>query len=61
MLKILSVAAIRRPAGYWNSLDNQRLFLESVGKELGVKKLSDWYQITANQLKVQGGAALFNT
>jgi hypothetical protein len=45
------------PQSYWKNEDNQRKFLEVVGKELGVKKLDDWYKVIAK--KVTNGRSSF--
>jgi hypothetical protein len=34
------------PHNYWNSLKNQRQFMDWAGKELKVKEMSDWYKVT---------------
>jgi hypothetical protein len=31
---------------FWESHTNQRMFLEWAGKQLGIKELSDWYNVT---------------
>eukprot|EP01114_Cavostelium_apophysatum_P023739 TRINITY_DN9046_c0_g1_i1.p1 TRINITY_DN9046_c0_g1~~TRINITY_DN9046_c0_g1_i1.p1 ORF type:complete len:1029 (-),score=223.52 TRINITY_DN9046_c0_g1_i1:186-3272(-) len=38
----------------------QKLLLESIGKQLGVKKLSDWTGITTTQVAQAGGKRLLN-
>jgi hypothetical protein len=45
-------------AGYWTNLENQRNFLNSLGKKLGIKDLTDWYAITRKQICENGGASL---
>jgi len=34
------------PVGFWKEISNQRIFFDSLGKELAVKKLEDWYNIS---------------
>lgn len=46
------------PAGHWDDTANQRDFFASVGSELGVKELDDWYNVTATQLHARGGSGL---
>jgi hypothetical protein len=41
---------VRVPADYWNDDNNQRSHLESVGKELGIKELDDWYKVSATEI-----------
>ena len=35
------------PRNYWDSVDNQKKFVEWAGKELGINEMSDWYKVTA--------------
>lgn len=44
-----------KPLGYWNSLKNQRDFLEKVGKELNIKTLDDWYEKNVSDVTEKGG------
>jgi hypothetical protein len=37
----------RIPTNYWSTLENQRQFLDSVAKQLGIKEMSDWYKVSA--------------
>ena len=30
----------------WNDVDNQKKFIIWAGKELGIKEMSDWYNVT---------------
>ena len=34
------------PKHYWDSLENQRKFIEWAGKELQIKEMSDWYNVS---------------
>ena len=34
------------PNGFWNDVDNQRAFLTWAAKQLNVKDISDWYNVT---------------
>jgi hypothetical protein len=34
------------PKHFWNDDKNKRIFLDWAGKQLGVKELKDWYNIT---------------
>ena len=31
---------------YWDDINNQRKFVEWVGKELKIKEMSDWYNVS---------------
>jgi hypothetical protein len=42
-------------SGYWDNLQNQRKFLDAVGKELNFQRLDDWYRIDAKVLMEKGG------
>ncbi len=33
------------PKHFWDSKENQKWFLESARKELGIKEMQDWYDI----------------
>ena len=44
------------PISYWNSIDNQKDFLQNViGKKLNINEYKDWYDITLQQIKDHGG------
>src|SRR5689334_11130136 len=34
------------PDGFWNDIKNVRKYMDWAGKELGVKEMSDWYNIS---------------
>ena len=40
------------PNFYWEDVNNQRKFLDWVGKELGIKEFSDWYKVRFEVEKV---------
>ena len=35
---------------YWEDIDNVRTFLDYAAKQLGIRELQDWYQVTQQQL-----------
>src|SRR5438128_2224085 len=39
------------PRGYWNDEDNQRNYLDKIGRELGVKEMDDWYNVSVDEVK----------
>ncbi len=45
----------RRPAGYWNNLDNQRRFFDDLAKQLKIQHPQDWYNITIETVLNSGG------
>ena len=36
----------RTQPNYWNRLENQRKFMDWAGKELKIKDMSDWYNVS---------------
>jgi hypothetical protein len=34
------------PRNYWDSIDNQKNFMEWAGKQLNIKEMSDWYSVS---------------
>ena len=47
--------------GYWNDIDNRRIYLEWLGNELGFKQPEDWYALTHDDFKRTGGGGMFRT
>lgn len=43
---------------YWSIPENQKIFLDSFAKTIGIQKLSDWGNVTTNQLRSHGGSSL---
>ncbi len=48
------------PQRYWHNKENQRHFLEQLGKELDVHTLDDWYNVMSHHIKQKGGAGLLD-
>ncbi len=48
----------RTPSGYWNSVSNQRSFLDSLGKSLNITSHEEWYKVTIAKVYEHGGASL---
>lgn len=44
-----------RGYSYWKNYKNVNILLESIGKEIGIKKLEDWYKVTKKQIYKHGG------
>jgi hypothetical protein len=47
----------KAPKDFWNNKDNQRKFLDWLGKELGFKEMSDWYKVRVEDI-LQHGAGI---
>eukprot|EP01118_Nematostelium_gracile_P010561 TRINITY_DN3656_c0_g1_i6.p1 TRINITY_DN3656_c0_g1~~TRINITY_DN3656_c0_g1_i6.p1 ORF type:complete len:404 (+),score=92.95 TRINITY_DN3656_c0_g1_i6:77-1288(+) len=39
------------PNGYWGDINNQRAAIKQFGKEMGYKRMEDWYQTSAKKLE----------
>ena len=48
------------PKEHWEKKDNQRYYLEWLGKQLGISQLEDWYRVTAKVIQCNGGAVLLD-
>ncbi len=46
--------------GYWDDIENQRSFMEELGKKLHVTNPSDWYLLNPTTLKRFGGEVLLD-
>jgi len=44
-----------KPVSFWRSLDNQREYLDWLGKELKFTRMEDWYKITGKDFARNGG------
>ena len=43
---------------FWNEKENQRQYMDWLGKELGFEKMEDWYKITHRNMLNNGGTGL---
>lgn len=50
----------RVPHEFWDSLENQWRFLEWLGREMGVRRLEDWYRVTIKDVARHGGDRLLS-
>ena len=48
----------RLPQGYWNSIENQREFLDYVANKFDIKSDSDWSKVTTDDIRALGGRQL---
>eukprot|EP01114_Cavostelium_apophysatum_P021760 TRINITY_DN7678_c1_g1_i3.p1 TRINITY_DN7678_c1_g1~~TRINITY_DN7678_c1_g1_i3.p1 ORF type:complete len:362 (-),score=85.74 TRINITY_DN7678_c1_g1_i3:265-1350(-) len=46
------------PRNYWADPKNRRSFFEDIAKGCNVKERSDWYRVSKNEIKRQGGSRL---
>lgn len=51
----------RVPNGFWRRRKNRYRFLDTLGRELGYKRLSDWYNLTREAVREAGGSALLSS
>jgi hypothetical protein len=47
-----------KPKHYWESDDNQREFMDQLGKQLGFKDMDDWYNLTLHEIDENRGSGL---
>lgn len=40
----------RAPEGWWDKMDNQRMFLEAFAAARGMKSMNDWYNVDFDSL-----------
>ena len=50
----------KRERSFWNSVENQRNFLDDLFKKLKFKSLDDWSYLSATDLRKYGGGSLLN-
>jgi hypothetical protein len=43
----------KTPRGFWADIKNQRRFLQSVGKKIGVMSMEDWYRVELKSIATQ--------
>ncbi len=46
------------PQGHWNSVANQRSFLDHIATKLNITSLEGWFQVTTTKVQHLGGAML---
>ena len=46
------------PNGFWDRAANQKMFMDSVGKDLSLKSLSEWQNVTKATIIEKGGRGL---
>eukprot|EP01114_Cavostelium_apophysatum_P019887 TRINITY_DN6524_c0_g1_i1.p1 TRINITY_DN6524_c0_g1~~TRINITY_DN6524_c0_g1_i1.p1 ORF type:complete len:431 (+),score=67.85 TRINITY_DN6524_c0_g1_i1:54-1346(+) len=50
----------RFSSGHWKNIRNQRSYLDSISKKLGVKHWEDWYHIGYDEIIENGGSSLLD-
>ena len=40
---------IRIPSDFWDSMSNQKEFMDDLGSKLEIKTFEDWYQVNMNE------------
>ena len=50
----------RVPSNYWNDSANRHRYLVWLGKQMGYRRPSDWYNLTAEDVIRSGGASVFD-
>lgn len=48
----------RVPKGHWDVKENQREFMNWLGKELGFEQMDDWYKLSLKEIQEKGGSTL---
>jgi len=48
------------PNGFWHDPENRRRYLVWLGRELGIKRYEDWYDVTQDKLEKRYGAGLLD-
>ena len=48
------------PHNYWNSIENQKLYLDYLYQKLNFKSLEDFYQLNYSVILAEGGSGLLN-
>jgi hypothetical protein len=50
----------RAPAGWWSDPSNQRSFFDWAFKQLSLRSMGDWYNVTFGDIRRIGGGGLLN-
>lgn len=45
---------------YWNSMDNQKKFMNELAMKLEIKKPSDWGKVTKKEIYELGGGSMLS-
>ncbi len=50
----------RVPNGFWKRRKNRHRFIDTLGRQLGYRRPTDWYRLTREQVREAGGSALLS-
>src|SRR5690349_1720605 len=50
----------KKPNGYWNNSTHQLEFFDRLYGKLGYKSMDDWYNVTTDDIRKNGGAGLLS-
>lgn len=50
----------RVPNGYWDQPEHRRRYVRWLGQQLGVRRPQDWYRVTTDDFKNNGGGGLLH-
>lgn len=50
----------RVPNGFWRRRENRRRYIEWLGRQLGFRRYTDWYELTSAQVRATGGGTLLS-
>ena len=59
-LQLLENKKELKPHGYWDNLENIKMFLKQFGEEFQLHTSEDWLKVSYNQIKSYGGGYLLN-
>ncbi len=48
------------PNGHWDSVSNQRLFMDALAKKLNITDMEGWYKATITRMRENGGGSLLS-
>jgi hypothetical protein len=58
MKSLQHMKVVRKPAHYWDNVQNQRQFFDQAAIQLQIKEPKDWFQVKVNDIVQLGGVSL---
>lgn len=49
-----------KPRGFWLNKEMQQQYVDWLGEQLGFKRMTDWYKLTADNISKYNGEGLLN-